>query len=336
MPEETLKSEATAQSEAVEQPQSPKSPADDMGSMLARIPGLANYFGAESAAEPALAEDETSSDEPSTPDETPAAEPEGQPEEEPKQDEEKKKEELAPNIQKRIDKIVAQKHAAIEKAEALEAKVKELEAKVSAPAPQVPTPEDPLANVNSQEELSQQFEDAKKVKRWALENLDGGEVANKDGTTEYWDGPKVKRYLAWSEALLTEHIPQRKAYLESQAQFEAQAKSYYPNMAKVGTEENSVLTAWIKLFPAVQRFPDHKLIIMDALAGQKLRLSKAKGAANGRQKAVRNTPTLAAPSPSAGTNAPQKSILNKDLLNRMATDRTALDVFSESLIGSGP
>ena len=45
--------------------------------------------------------------------------------------------------------------------------------------------------------------------------MDGGEVAGKDGQTEYWDGAKVKRYLAWSEALITEHIPQRKVYLEA-------------------------------------------------------------------------------------------------------------------------
>ena len=53
-------------------------------------------------------------------------------------------------------------------------------------------------------------------------------------------------------------------------------------MTKTGTEENSVLNAWVKVFPAVQRFPDYKLIIMDALAGQKIRLAKSK-AVNGQK-----------------------------------------------------
>ena len=74
-------------------------------------------------------------------------------------------------------------------------------------------------------------------------------------------------------------------------------------------------------------------MIMDAFAGSETPVSRAKQA-NG-QKAVRNTPTLAAPSPSSGTKTPQKSVLNADLLKRIATDRTALDAFSESLIGGG-
>jgi hypothetical protein len=329
MAEETS-TEATGKTEPVEQQKSPDSPAGDMDSMLARIPGLSEYFGAEPA-EPESA-DEPSSEESSTVE--PAEEsPSEQPEEAAKQEEEKKREELPASVQKRIDKLVAQKHAANEKAEALETKVKELEERVSKVPPQAPTPDSPLANIDSLEELARQFEDAKKVKNWALENLDGGEVAGKDGVTEYWDGAKVKRYLAWSEALITEHIPQRKQYLDSRSTFDAEARKFYPNIAKAGTEENSVLNAWVRVFPAVQKFPDYKLIIMDALAGQRLRLARAKGA-NG-QKLARNTPTLAAPSPSAGAKAPQKNVLSKELLNRIATDRNALDAFSESLMGTG-
>jgi hypothetical protein len=324
-------SEKASGAEPAEQPKESKSSVGDLDSMLAKIPGLSEYFGAEPTEEPATETEEPSSEEPSTSEE-PVVEPEEPAPKEAKQEEEKKQE-LPAWVQKKVDKLTAQKHEQRERAEALEAKVKELEAKVSQIPPQTPTPDSPLANIDSVEELSRQFEDAKKVKNWALENLDGGEVASKDGTTEYWDGAKVKKYLAWSEALITEHIPARKQYLDSRSTFDAEAAKFYPNISKAGTEENSVLNAWVKIFPAVQKFPDFKLIIMDALAGQKIRLAKAKGP-NG-QKPLRPTPTLAAPSPSAGAKAPQKNVLSKDLLNRIATDRNALDVFSESLIGSG-
>ena len=344
MPEETTirTEEATGTPEPVEQAAPEKSSADDMESMLARIPGLANYFGDEATAEKEKPAEEGAPSGDERGPEEPAAEPEiPSPEGEGKQEEEKKREEELPSwaqkrlseSEKRVAKLTAQRTAALEKAESFEAKVKELEEKVSQPPQVVTTTENPLANINSPEELNQQFKDARAVKNWALENLDGGEVVGKDGASEYWDGTKVKKYLAWTERLLTEHIPARKQFLDSLVQHEAEARRAYPNAFKSGTDEAKVINEWVKIFPEVRKFPDYKLIIMDALAGQNARFARAKQA-NG-QKAVRNTPTLAAPSPSSGTKTPQKSVLNSDLLKRIATDRTALDAFSESLIGGG-
>lgn len=302
----------------------------DVDSMLKEIPGLDKYFGeaSEDKPVPSEGEGEVSSPAPVT-EEEPAAEPEPQPEVE----EEAEKEEVPTSVQKRIDKLTAQKHQAIEKAEALELKVKELEGKVASITPLVPTPDSPLADVDTAQDLSKRLADAQKVKMWALEHLDGGDVEAKEGGTTFFDGQQVKHLLAISEALITQHIPDRRQYLETRAHFENEARTFYPNLYKAGTEENQTLNTWTKIFPEVRKFPDYQLIIADALVGQKMRLAK-KAAKNG-QKPTSKTPTLAAPSPSAGAKVSQKSVLSKDLLSRMATERSALDVFSESLIGKG-
>jgi len=313
--------------ETVEQQSDDAQSERDVESMLGKIPGLDQYFGDETSEQKeAPTEEET----PST--EEPAAEPAVQPEEAETVEE---KETVPASVQKRIDKLTAQKHEAFEKAEALEVKVKELEGKVQTIVPLAPTPDSPLADVETAQDLSKRLSDAQRVKTWALEHLDGGEVEDGKGGTNFLDGQRVKKLLAVSEALITEHIPQRRQYLETRAAFDSEARAFYPNMAKAGTDENQTLATWIKIFPEVRKFPDFQLIIMDALAGQKLRLAKKKAAGGQKAAPAIRTPTLAAPNPSASAKVSQKSVLSKDLLSRMATDRSALDAFSESLIGKG-
>jgi hypothetical protein len=317
-------------------------PASDgaIDGMLAAIPGLDKYFGATESEEkpkpgvPATTEEQEV---------TPVPQEEGKPAEEepaheekvPAEQESKEEEDALPaSVQKRIDRLTAQKHEALEKAEALGVKVKELEERIGTIGSLAPTPEDPLANVHSVEDLVKRLEAARKVKSWALEHLDGGEVQTEKGETQYLDGSQVKKWLSLSESLITEYIPQRKQYLESRALFDREAKNYYPNLFKSGTEENTTLATWVRLLPEVLRFPDFQLMIADALVGQKIRFAKTRsGNSNGAKPA--KPATLAAPSPSSGSKVPEKSVLSKDLLNRMASDRSALDAFSESLIGRG-
>jgi hypothetical protein len=307
----------------------------EIDGMLATIPGLDKYFGSEQSEEKKKPESPPSEENVPRGTLPPAVEEPAQEESVPAEEEkvpapEEEKDLLPPSVQKRIDKLTAQKHEAIEKVEVLESKVKELEGKIGTVSTP-PTPENPLANVHTVEELTSRLEKARKIKTWALENLDGGEVQTEKGETQFLDGAAVKRWLALSESLISEHIPQRKQYLETRAAFDVEAKKFYPNLYKSGTEENLTLLSWIRTFPEVLRFPDFQLIIADALAGQKIRFAKAKASGgNGQEKEKK--PTLAAPSPSSGSKIPQKSALSKELLNRMATDRSALDVFSESLI----
>lgn len=297
-------------------------------SLLAGIPGLDKYFG-ESSEAPATEEEPASAETP--PAETPAVETE--PALEAGADEEKEKEGVPVGVQKRIDKLTAQKHEANERAEALQAKITELEGKLSNLAPLAPTPDSPLADVDTVDALDQRLAAAQRVKFWALEHLDGGEVEDGKGSSYMMAGDKVKALLAQSEALLTQHGPNRRQYLQARSNFEQEARAYYPDLYKAGTEYNKVLLTWVKIFPEVRKFPDFQIIIADALAGQKMRL--AKKAANGKPQQQRAVPTLAAPNPSSGTKVSQKSILTKSLLDRMATDRSALNEFADFLIGKG-
>jgi hypothetical protein len=325
-------------------------------SMLAGVPGLEKYFGAAESETPPVKETAARDSVPVAPqaessvvrDEIlagggegspPAAQPEPKEGEPPvPQEEGGEPEEVSANVQKRIDRLVAQKHEALEKASGLESKVSELEARLAKLPALGPTPENPLASVDSMAELEKRLIDAKRVKSWALENLDGGQVQNKEGEgTTYLDGSQVKKLLSMSEELITTYIPDRARYLNARTDYEQQARSYYPDLYKPNTEANLTLANWIRVFPEVLRFPDFQLIIADALVGQKIRFNRLKAASNGNSKAAPTnvspkTPTLAAPSPSAGARVPQKSVLSKDLLNRIATDRSALDIFSESLI----
>lgn len=301
---------------------------DSFDSLLAGIPGLDKYFGEEKPSEaPAPVEESASADAPA--EVTPAVETEPALEE---GEVEKEKETVPAGVQKRIDKLVAQKHEATERAEALAAKVAELEAKVQTIAPLSPTPDSPLADIDTVQALDQRLAQAQRVKLWALENLDGGEVEDGKGGTYMMPGENVKKLLSQSEALLTQHGPNRRQYLQARTSFEQEARTFYPDLYKAGTEANQVFNQWVKIFPEVRKFPDYPIIIADALAGQRMRL--AKKAANGKVPA-KATPTLAAPNPSSGNKVSQKSVLSRNLLDRMATDRSALDAFAESLIGKG-
>lgn len=306
---------------------------DSLDSMLAGLPGLDKYFGDPNSEKPAPTEDAASAD--VTVEETPAVEPAPAVEGAEEKEEAEKEPAVSAGVQKRIDKLVAQKHEATERAESLAAKVAELEAKVGQIAPVAPTADSPLADIDTVQALDTRLSQAQRVKLWALENLDGGEVEDGRGGTYMMPGDQVKKLLSQSEALLTQHGPDRRNYLATRSKFEQEAKAFYPDLYKTGTEYNNVLNEWVRIFPEVRRFPDFQIIIADALAGQKIRL--ARKSANGKIAAngSRNTPTLAAPQPSSGNKVSQKSVLTQNLLNRIANDRSALDMFSESLIGKG-
>jgi hypothetical protein len=300
-----------------------------LGSMLANIPGLDKYFG------------EQKSEEPSEPKED--GPPKAPPAEEPIPQEEEvavaqgAKEPSA--LEQRIHGLVAERNRKDERISALEAELslyKEERAK-SRPVEQQPAQKavNPLAHIDNLEALNKRFEQAQELKSWAIENLDGGEITNDKGETQYLDGAQVRKWFAIADKELSRYIPEQARVLEAKAQyntkraeFENQAKTYYPQMFKEGTEENKQYKAWVTLLPEITRFPDHQMYIADAIFGGKVRQGKAV-ARNGS--ATRNT--LAAPSPSSGSKVPQETtVLSKELLDRMAEgDRTALGDYVSSL-----
>jgi hypothetical protein len=306
--------------------------------MLANVEGLDKYFGADSEA-PDKPVKEKASASPGESGTAGAVTDEilgGGEQVEEKKEPEKASEELSEAVQARIDRLTAQKREFEESVSSLQQENAKLKTQLeTGPAP-APTPEDPLGGVLTYQELEERLAGAKTTRDWAWQNLDGGLVqTDKDsGATRELSGQEVKQLLSLSERMIEEHIPRRKAYLDARIDFDRQADTYYPDLRKAESNLSRTVAAWVKAAPEVTRFPDFRLIIADALVGQKLRMSRLATKTNGSS-VQQKSPTLAAPSPSAAPRTPAKSVLSKDLLDRMATDRSALDVFSESLIGTG-
>lgn len=312
--------------------------------MLANVTGLDKYFGADSGG----GEEEKQTAKPAT---EAASAPPGEAgtagavtdeilgEEAPGQEKEKEpeaKEPLPAAVKERIDRLTAQKREFEESASFFREENAKLKAQLQSIPRSAPVPEDPLSSVVTYQELEERLAGAKLTRDWAWQNLDGGLVqTNKEtGETRELSGQEVKQLLALSERMIGEHVPRRKAYLDARIDFDKQADTYYPDLKRPDSTLSRTVAAWVQAAPEVTRFPDFRLIIADALVGQKLRMSRLGGKINGST--PQKTPTLAAPSPSsAPARTPAKSVLSKELLDRMATDRSALDVFSESLIGTG-
>ena len=312
-------------------------PEPDLDSLLSHIPAFKEVFGpAESgdtkpeSTEPTPEVDEAATTEgldPAVPlEEEPevAVEPEPEPEE-PKPEPD--------SVQRRIDKLTAARKTAEEKAASLETELNDLKAKYQAPPPVAPTPQSPLAHIETAEQLARQHELSRTAKSWAIQHLDGGEVDIGNGETKFLNGDQVKLLLSRAEDMLTSHIPQRQAYLQAKTDFDNQAKKAYPTLFKPGHKDQVEYNSWLKVFPECRKYPDIALIVGDAIVGRAVRLQKAAGQKGKAVNGNGQTP-LAAPAPAAQPRVPRTRALSGAELSAIATDPSgpALDNFVSQLI----
>ena len=314
-------------------------PEPDLDSLLSHIPAFKDVFGTpaesgdtkpesteptpevEEATEPGL--------DPAVPleEETPevGTEPEPEPEE-PKPEPD--------SVQRRIDKITAARKTAEEKAATLEAELNDLKAKYQAPPPVAPTPQNPLAHIETAEQLARQHELSRTAKSWAIQHLDGGEVELGNGETKFLNGDQVKLLLSRAEDMLTSHIPQRQQFLAARTDFDTQAKRAYPTLFKPGHKDQAEFNSWLKVFPECRRYPDIALIVGDAIVGRNIRMQKAAGAQKGKAANGNGQTPLAAPAPAAQPRVPRTRALSGAELSAIATDPSgpALDNFVSQLI----
>src|SRR5215469_2871967 len=149
-------------SQTVEKPATPAPPEPDIDSLLTTLPELKGLFDGTpkdevGKTEPPKGEAVT---EPAAPETAPTESlenliPEGlKPEEEKPPEEAKKDDGVSEKVQKRIDELTAKRKSAEERASALEAELTDLKAKFQAPAPVAPTPENPLADIETEAALS--------------------------------------------------------------------------------------------------------------------------------------------------------------------------------------
>ena len=218
---------------------------------------------------------------------------------------------------KRIDKITAKRREAEERAEQLETEISDLRAKFDAAPPitLAPTPADPLADVESPETLEERISIAKKVRKWALENLEGGTVTNAQGEEVYHEPSQVRQYLANADEMLTEHAPKRREWLTQRQAVLPEARTAYPALFQTGSPEQAMYRETLKAYPALKNMPNLEMVIGDAIEGQKLRFArqqaaqKATSAPKSSAAPVKSAPST--PSPAKGQKVPAKDINNR-------------------------
>jgi len=191
-------------------------------------------------------------------------------------------------LEKRIDKLTRRRKEAESAAESLRAENESLKAEVEKRSviKLEATAEDPLADLDSMSELEAKVVAAKKVRAWALSNPDGATVTNPDGSERYVDRGEMAKFIAQTDALLTDHAPARKEYLAQREAILPEAKATYPDLFKVGSAEHKVLVDTLKQVPALKRLPGYEMVIGDALLGMKYRMEAAQAKSESQSKSA--------------------------------------------------
>ena len=250
-------------------------------------------------------------------------------------------------IQKRIDKLTAQKKEAAERAQALEvetstlkAKVQEFEAKVAELSRPVlsPTPDSPLADVDTPEALEAKISAAQEVRRWALRNTDGATVKRPDGNEVFLDADQVKDYLLKADDLITLHAPAKKQWLEQRQPALQAAKNLFPDMFKAGTQLQAAYEATVKQAPELLKLPQHEYWIGLALYGEQMLVQKqqAEAAKAKAQKKVSTSDEGKVPSPAkpiSSSKSPTGSSVRKDVRERVMSGTGNLSDLEELVSG---
>jgi len=253
-------------------------------------------------------------------------------------------------IQKRINKLTAQKKAAAEEAatvksqyEEAQKRLTELEAQVNEAARPVlqPTAENPLADVDTSEALDAKIKSAQEVRRWALKNSDGATVKRPDGTEVYVDSDQVKDYLLKADDVLTIHAPARQQWLAQRQPAVEAAKNLFPDIFKKGTPMHTAFQATVKQAPELLKLPQAEYWVGLALYGEQQLMAKqaadqAKSKAAGKvssAKAAAKTPTPVKPISSPKTSTKGASKVTRDRMLASGRLDDVADFMSEALFG---
>ena len=244
-------------------------------------------------------------------------------EEEAPEGEESPEEENQPSekIQKRIDKITRKAKEAEERAAKVEQELAEARAELASRAEikLAPSEKDPLADVESLAELQSRLTSAKKLRSWAMANMDGVEVELPNGAgSRFVDRAEMLRYLASTEELLTEHGPARQQVLQAREALLPDVKKTYPSLFQAGSEEHRMMVDALTRCPELKKFPAYEQLIGDAIAGMRARMAGSKAAAQTQTKPAQalGKKTVIAPAipraASAGSTHSQESNSKKE------------------------
>jgi len=220
---------------------------------------------------------------------------------------------LPKGVQKRIDKLTAQKKDAEKQIHELTEKLKELESSEKPVEKEVvPVGKDlnPYFALQSEREVQDEIKNARQVRRWAEENADGAVVKGKDGQEVEYSAEEVRKIRLNAIDALEEYLPAQLQYVAVRKQYDAEAEKEYPFWKQRQSPEYQFAKELLQAFPEIQKFPDFKISIGDLIEGRKIRESKAKKTAQ---------PVKKAPMTPKSTSAPA-SVTSKAAKSKFAAD----------------
>jgi len=206
-------------------------------------------------------------------------------------DEDKQDKQLSKGVQKRIDKLVAQKKEAEAKLNALTEKLAETESKAATPEREVVATGEglnPYFKLQSDTDVHAEIRNARQVRRWAEENPDGAVVPGKDGQEIEYSADDIRKIKLNAVDALEEHLPAQLNYIQTRKQFDVEAEKNYPFWKQRSSSEYQYANALLREFPEIQKFPDFKLSIGDMIEGKRIRESKGKATPSVIKKAPSN------------------------------------------------
>lgn len=163
---------------------------------------------------------------------------------------------------------------------AAQAKVADLEAKVSAsgqPGPVLPRQLHPLLVADDNQAIREHQAKLENAKTWALEHWDGTE-ASADGKTPAYSKEEVRQLYANCEREL-KVIPLAQQNFAARQQWDTPAKQAYPELFNAQSADHKAMQAFLQVCPQIKLFPSFKVLIGDALRGERIRLAEAKAGA---------------------------------------------------------
>lgn len=225
---------------------------------------------------------------------------------------------FTPEQQKVFDREISKKaRAAAQLKRELQARDQRLQeltseleqAKASPPAPAVPTPDNPLADVADEAALEGRLRQARDLRRWLFRNPQGGTLGEGKDAIEI-SAERVGDLLADTEDILNQHGPARREFLRTNAQLEAEAANDYPWLKSKTSAGAVAVDTMLRQYgnTRLRDIPGIRGSLADLFIGQVIR-------ANGKKKqpaAASAASTPAAPPkapsvPSAGANRPARA-----------------------------
>jgi hypothetical protein len=199
-------------------------------------------------------------------------EPEVKPDEEPEKPEETEEAKADP-VQKRIDKLTAQKKSAEEEVTKLKESIAEYEKAPKKEIVLTPSPKDPLSDILSVEDLTKRSEAVERMREHCLRNPDGFSYQH-EGKEVFVDAAEVREHIVDTDRLLRKDIPARQKWLDTHSQTNAEAKRVFPELFDSRTADYQTAQSMLAQLPELKRIPSYNYIIGCAIQGERLIQSK--------------------------------------------------------------